>query len=1005
MKKRLFAVLLAVLMIASLSTITAMADGTTVSGGSGLVEAINAAESGTTINIGSGTYDVGSLRIGKPVNLVADEGADVTVKGSIVYGNGSWSDGEPSSEEITWSGINLVPTSPEANNFGVCLSSRVSGYTFIISDCSFTGFEYAVCANSGAAGNVINVNDTSFADTGCAFSIQEETIKNTLTVSNVTIPDGTFGVQSFAVNDSVTSNDYFYEVDNYLNNGTPDVSLVGEGSENNKVVFNEAQLRDAVNSATGNSATNIYIAADIELTSGINVTGKKINVYGNRNTISYERSGSFDGVFGNSINAATSGTEITVTDLTIENTSDNAEGYASVVGVYNDSTTASVTYTNCTFVNLGAAAYLNPVTSGSGQSLTITGCDYVGTLYEYGADSSTSVKPSVTIEDNKITNVVYVGETAYFSLQDAVNDAADNSTIVLAPGTYSGNVFIANKSITIEGANAGVAGTAASRGAESVITGKITVSSNNENDSFVFDGLKFTGDGTITTGKSADNKGIDLTVTNCVADNVNGTFVTVGGVTGTANDRSELNGTITITNNKVTNVDDTNASAFNLWYASEHVITCNYVENVNFNAVNLDQTVGNVTFSDNTIKSVGEYGLQLATSITGGMIEITDNTFEYVKSDKSAVYISPNGDQPVAVDSTFVVRDNDIYGEGVEKAIDFSNATFENAVVTASGNTLNDAPVSITFGESSSVFAVVYKASDDSIISIRNYTSGTIYLPNYSDTSDYRFVGWRSSVDGKVYSGEYELKTDVTFTQVWSQIVNVGPTYDIDLIVGEGGEAKTNLSNASAGSTITVTVTPDEGYELDYITVGGERITGTSFTMPDHDVTVRVYFTDGTVAFADVSRTDWFYNYVQYVVSNGLMEGTSATTFEPNANMSRAMVWAILARIDGETVTGANWVETARAWAMSNGVSDGENANGNVTREQLATMLYRFAGEPTVTGSLSAFTDAVSDWAVDGMTWAVANGIVTGMTDTTIVPQGTATRAQAAAMLMRFVEL
>ena len=158
--------------------------------------------------------------------------------------------------------------------------------------------------------------------------------------------------------------------------------------------------------------------------------------------------------------------------------------------------------------------------------------------------------------------------------------------------------------------------------------------------------------------------------------------------------------------------------------------------------------------------------------------------------------------------------------------------------------------------------------------------------------------------------------------------------------------------------------------------------------------------------FTDVSENLWFYDYVAYVYSNGLMDGTSATTFEPNANMTRAMVWAILARVDGETVTGTNWIETARSWAMANGVSDGENANGYVTREQLATMLWRYAGEPASDYSLSAFTDAasVSDYAETAMAWAVEHGIITGMTDTTIEPQGTATRAQCAAMLMRFIE-
>ena len=91
---------------------------------------------------------------------------------------------------------------------------------------------------------------------------------------------------------------------------------------------------------------------------------------------------------------------------------------------------------------------------------------------------------------------------------------------------------------------------------------------------------------------------------------------------------------------------------------------------------------------------------------------------------------------------------------------------------------------------------------------------------------------------------------------------------------------------------------------------------------------------------------------------------------------------------------------------MSDGISDGTDPNGLVTREQFATMLYRYAGEPDVSGDLSTFTDAdsVSDWATDAMLWATQNGIITGITATTLDPQGTATRAQAAAMLMRFME-
>ena len=159
--------------------------------------------------------------------------------------------------------------------------------------------------------------------------------------------------------------------------------------------------------------------------------------------------------------------------------------------------------------------------------------------------------------------------------------------------------------------------------------------------------------------------------------------------------------------------------------------------------------------------------------------------------------------------------------------------------------------------------------------------------------------------------------------------------------------------------------------------------------------------------FNDVTARDWYYSAVKYVYEKGLMDGVDVGVFEPNANMTRAMVWAILARIDGETVTGANWIDTARAWAMAEGVSDGTDPNGLVTREQFATMLWRYAGEPASSYSLAKFTDnaSVSDWASTAMSWAVEKGIITGVTGSTFVPKGTATRAQCAAMLMRFAEL
>ena len=230
-------------------------------------------------------------------------------------------------------------------------------------------------------------------------------------------------------------------------------------------------------------------------------------------------------------------------------------------------------------------------------------------------------------------------------------------------------------------------------------------------------------------------------------------------------------------------------------------------------------------------------------------------------------------------------------------------------------------------------------------------------------------------------------------------------THQINVTQPVGGSVDTNFSNASAGSVITVTATPEEGYTLLYVTVDGEKIDGLSFKMPDHAVTVSAVFTRG-LPFTDVADGGWFYDYIAYVYANGLMEGVSATEFNPDGTMTRAMFWAVLARIDGETVTGVGWIDEARAWAVTSGVSDGTNADAEITRQEMVTMLYRFAGSPVVTGSLSGYTDAasVASWAADAMTWAVTSGVITGASETALAPGANATRAQAAAILMRFAE-
>ncbi|MCL1808704.1 MAG: S-layer homology domain-containing protein [Clostridiales bacterium] len=178
-------------------------------------------------------------------------------------------------------------------------------------------------------------------------------------------------------------------------------------------------------------------------------------------------------------------------------------------------------------------------------------------------------------------------------------------------------------------------------------------------------------------------------------------------------------------------------------------------------------------------------------------------------------------------------------------------------------------------------------------------------------------------------------------------------------------------------------------------------------------------------AFADVKESDWFYGAVAYAVEKGLMNGTSATLFSPNASLTRAMLVTILYRNEGEPeftaenpfsdVANGQWYTDAVIWAYENGIVSGYGnglfgASDSITREQLVTMLHNYANwkelDTANSEDLTKYSDfgAVSAWASEAMAWAVAEGIISGRTETTLVPKGTATRAEAATMLMRFIE-
>ena len=266
-------------------------------------------------------------------------------------------------------------------------------------------------------------------------------------------------------------------------------------------------------------------------------------------------------------------------------------------------------------------------------------------------------------------------------------------------------------------------------------------------------------------------------------------------------------------------------------------------------------------------------------------------------------------------------------------------------------------------------------------------------------------------------------------------------SYAITVEKADNGTVTASRTSANKGLTVTLTVKADEGYVLDTLTVtdkNGNEVKLTdkgdgkyTFSMPASAVTVKASFAkDDTpvetgLPFTDVKADDWFYEAVKYAYDNKLMDGTSSTTFAPLMTTNRAMIVTILWRLEGSPVVNyamnfsdvesGVWYTEAVRWAAAEGIVKGYSdtvfaPDDTVTREQLATILYRYAEykeyDVSAKGDLTTFADGstVSTWAADGMTWAVGAELITGKDGGKLDPTGTATRAEVATILMRFCE-
>ena len=310
--------------------------------------------------------------------------------------------------------------------------------------------------------------------------------------------------------------------------------------------------------------------------------------------------------------------------------------------------------------------------------------------------------------------------------------------------------------------------------------------------------------------------------------------------------------------------------------------------------------------------------------------------------------------------------------------------------------------------------------------------AGTEVTLTATADSGYDFSGW--TVNGEAVEGgatkTFTINGNTTITANFTVHhsssgggSSSGSSTTVSTSKSDNGSVSIDKTSASKGSTVTVTVKAKDGYKLDKLTITdakGKTVEVTdkgngkfSFVMPEGKVTVIPTFVADnggqteSKSYSDVKTGDWYADAVKYVSDKGLMSGTGSDKFAPSATTTRAMLMTVLARYAGEDTTGgATWYEKSMEWAKAKGVSDGTNPNANITREQLVTMMYRYAGSPKADGKLDSFSDSasVSNYAADAMQWAVANGIVNG-SNGKLNPQNNATRAEVAAILMRFCEM
>ena len=751
-----------------------------------------------------------------------------------------------------------------------------------------------------------------------------------------------------------------------------------------------ATLQSAIDTATEGQeivlTDNITVSAPIMMP-----TDKTVSIKGGGHTISFAGGGVFSGKAANNLEGMLSGAKLIVDQVVFHNTNGANQGYAAII---NFNSTASVSFTGCTFENMYCAVYANPVSDASitGPSISITGCTYKDTTYGYSIDDVTngaiSGKTNVTFSNNTgvktekepftATVVTLTHDktvTNYQSIENALAAAVSGDVITLKKDITT-PVTVAMDGITINGNGFGIkteSGNALTINADNVVLKNLTATSGN---------------------------GIALVV-NVGAENLK----VEGGNYQTAIDGSNLgkqgegamrfegsNGNITVTGATLV--------------GGLHVI---------------DYTSGTLTIHDNNIG----FTYTGDTALVG--ILVHGSTADFPAGLTVASLSNNNISVPNA--SSYYLR--------LEKN-DWSTDPDHSSIATNCAATIGDARYN-------TLAAAVAAVKGNEIIVLQKDNAESVKIGRavifYLKPNNHKFTGSITAMEG--YSTSTSTTSDGrTRYSVFESSDNTShrsKSYSITIQKATNGTVASGSASAKKNAEVTLTVTPDKGYELNKLTItdaNGDTVKATkksdnkyTFTMPASKVTVKATFQkadeSSSMPFTDVSSKDWYNEAVQYVYNNKLMNGTSSSKFSPNSKLTRGMIAQILYNLEGQPkvsgsapfddVASNAWYSNAVMWAEKNNLVTGYG-NGkfgpenNITREQLAAILYRYAQYKNYSTSdsvnLSKFTDgdAVSSWAVEAVKWAAGSKLCNGKSNNVLDPTGTATRAEVAQMMMNFCE-